>query len=319
MAEEHLRLRWDGPAVDDHLIDVRDFAPSLLALGELVVAANRTLNGDKATVRVAISAGVEQNCFEIDIHFFLEALAVARGLLVKDEVSTIKDILEWLDILTPTGISAGVLMLFKELSGKRVKQGAVVQTADGHDNIQLNVTGDANTVQIYVNPQVWKLAKDPDVQENARKLLAPLKEPGYDTVTFESSSSRRAYSKADGDKIVSEPPLIENEDEETHVRPVEMWGTAYGPVFDEKADKWRFDFGEGAKTVDVSETSIGADAVRRGSVGKDDRYLLRLEQTQKISPRGIRTTYKALKVLDFVPGAKQQEMFRDDPEKGPKE
>lgn len=318
MGKEQIRLRWDGPALDDRQIDVREFAPSLLALGDLIVAANKTLNGDNASVRVAISAAPEQNCFEIDLHFFLNVYAAVRGMLIKDEISTIKEILEWLDILTPHGVAAGVMALLSQLAGKKVKDEKVIQTADGENIVQLTIIGDGNHIE--VNPQVWELAKNPKVRENVANFLSPLTKEGFDSVSFIQKDGARQISKFEGTAIVQNPPEIKIEEQTLNEQPIELWGSPYGTVFDEHAKQWRFNFGDGPKYVDISETDISKDAYKRGRVDKDDRYHLKLTMTQSLTAGGyISTKYKAHEVLDFVPASreKQADWIDDDIKRRP--
>lgn len=48
MSEASLTLVFDGPAVENGEIDVQELAPTLLAMGELIQAANDKINGDNA-------------------------------------------------------------------------------------------------------------------------------------------------------------------------------------------------------------------------------------------------------------------------------
>ena len=45
MSTSHFGIAFEGPAFDDGEIDVRDLAPALLALGDVIQAANHALNG----------------------------------------------------------------------------------------------------------------------------------------------------------------------------------------------------------------------------------------------------------------------------------
>jgi hypothetical protein len=327
MSSTQLRLRWDGPALDDHLIDVQEFAPSLLALGDLIVDANKSLNGDKASVRVAVSAGVEQNCFEIDVHLFFDVMSSVRGMLIKDEVATIKDILEWLDILVPGGASVGVLMLLRHLAGKKVRDEKVIVSADGKNTVRLTIEGDNNHVEIHdVGQKVWQLTKDQSIRDDAAKFLAPLAREGFESVTFEDGndpSRRRTISKADGSSIAFDPPLIEAETAEVNAQETTLWAKVYSPVYDPAQPRWRFDLGDGPKYVDISDTDIARDAIGRGGAAVNDVYQLRVRVTQSLTGSGkLSSSYKALEVLQFVPAnlpLRQSGLFDDEPEEGPAE
>lgn len=39
-------IRYDGPALSEHDMDVQDLAPALLALADIIQIANRKFNGD---------------------------------------------------------------------------------------------------------------------------------------------------------------------------------------------------------------------------------------------------------------------------------
>jgi hypothetical protein len=64
MSRATLTIVYDGPALREHAMDVRDLAPAMLGLGQLLDAANAALNGDSARVRVQAKA-TEPGCFQI--------------------------------------------------------------------------------------------------------------------------------------------------------------------------------------------------------------------------------------------------------------
>ena len=52
----YFHLKYDGPSLISHEMDVKDFAPALLALGELLEEANSALNQGRTRVSVNIKA-----------------------------------------------------------------------------------------------------------------------------------------------------------------------------------------------------------------------------------------------------------------------
>lgn len=111
-------IKYDGPALADHAMDVAHLAPALLALSDLVKEANRYANGDRAGVKVLVSADLEQKCFELDVHLVMTIWEQAKLLIADENVRTAKEIAEWLGIAS--GAYFGLFHLIKWLRGQRV-------------------------------------------------------------------------------------------------------------------------------------------------------------------------------------------------------
>ena len=56
MSKTKFSIAYDGPALHDGAMDVRDLAPALLAVGQLFDAANNILNSDHTKVSVNVTA-----------------------------------------------------------------------------------------------------------------------------------------------------------------------------------------------------------------------------------------------------------------------
>ena len=106
-------VRYDGPALSEHEMDVHDLAPSLLALADLCKISNEIFNGDAASVRVLVRADHEQKCFQLQFDLVQTLYDQLTTLMGKDSIKNAKELLEWIGILTVGGVIgvAGVLGL----------------------------------------------------------------------------------------------------------------------------------------------------------------------------------------------------------------
>ena len=66
MSEARIQIVYDGDALKDGEMDVRQLAPALLPIGDLLESANKALNDDSATVSVRVRSDFKQGSFEID-------------------------------------------------------------------------------------------------------------------------------------------------------------------------------------------------------------------------------------------------------------
>lgn len=175
-------IRYDGPALADHLMDVQDLAPALLALGDIIQIANRKFNGDAADIRVLVNADVEQRCFQIDLSLVQSVLEQAKGFFAQDEVATAKEIAEWIGIIgSGVGGTIGLFKLVKWLATRPKVEGTTL-TVSTESGVTTLIDGDHN--QVTVNQHVYMLASDAAVIEKVKRVVAPLHKPGYDVLQF---------------------------------------------------------------------------------------------------------------------------------------
>jgi len=202
-------IRYDGPALADHEIDVQELAPALLALADIIQLTNRKFNGDAATMRVNVKADVEQRCFQLSIHIFQSLLQHAQHLFGTAEYKTAKEIAEDLDLIFPEGGAVGLFALWRWWAkrGKEEASGTIFNTEQHGGNTTINC-GAGNS--ITVKTEVYNLAVDPSLIELGRRVLRPLEQAGYETLGFHEKATGRPVielTKEEATSFIQSPAL----------------------------------------------------------------------------------------------------------------
>lgn len=195
MSQEEIVVRYDGPALQEHAMDVEALAPALLALADLCKSVNEKYNGERASVNLLIRADVEQQCFQIKFQLFQTVLKSVRSLLDDEKITTAKEIFEWLGILK--GPALGLFGLLKGLKGRQPDQ--ITMTVENGNNVaQINVQGD-----VYIaDPRAVELLKDSKILTDAAKVTAPNLREGYDNLEFrQNGRTVESFTKEDARAI----------------------------------------------------------------------------------------------------------------------
>ncbi len=194
-------IKYDGSALAGKSMDVADLAPSLIALSDLIKAANRQFNGDRSGVKILVNANLDQNCFELFIDLAQTLWESVSNLIADDRVATIKEIAEWIGILG-TGGSITLYALIKILRGKTVES-TTIEKKDGKDVLQIHIYGDSNHVTVDKN--VYEMYSNQVIRNHAIKVLEPLTKDGYDSLEF-YDGKKKVYEHFDK----SDVPSIDN-------------------------------------------------------------------------------------------------------------
>jgi hypothetical protein len=305
-----LQLRFDGPALKSHAIDVTLLGPSLLAFGELCNEANRVLNGGETKIKVLLHADVKANCVTIDLEVIQSLWQAATHLIQSQNVHDAKEILEWIGILKEVGeyvvggtVIGGGLIGFLRWKKDRKIIGTEIKQTDRGSIVVLKIEGDNNNVTFSnaVSESVFNLSKSVKVVEAVKTLVNPVSETnGIEEATFIHKGKDEL--KIDQD-CAAELQKAYADSEESEPQPFSAHIVIYAPVLDKDSKKWRFKFNNRVETIDISETKIAEDARKRGKVVWGDTYHVKMEMREHKTRTGdFKIDYKVKEVIAFRPG-----------------
>jgi len=313
MPKERVRIRYDGPALSEHSIDVNHLAPALLSLGDLCTLANRKFNKDKADIKVLVLTNTEEKCFEFVIEIAQTILEKTKPLLQEDTLKTAEEIGKWLGLIS--GSFLGLFKFVKWVNGRKIESKKTVKKA-GKDIVEITVEGDNNSVTVY--SQTLELYHDADAIRGVQQIVQPLAEEGYDSLEFENKNeAHEKITKEDAIDILEiDVDSIEEIENEEKPQTITAWVQVYSPVYDPKATKWRFEYGEKPEYMDISSTDIEKKALQRGGALVNDTYKVKLEITQVLTKtKKFKNRYKIKEVLEFHPAKlkSQGNLFNNEP------
>lgn len=294
MSRAAFTIAYDGPALSDHTMDVRDLAPAMLGLGQLCDAANVVLNGTSAKVKVhvkATSLGSFEIAFEIVQNFQQHFLA----LLTSPEASAAANLKS---LIFGGGSLVGVptlLGLIKKLRGGTPAKSVPLP----NDMVRITI-GDQ---RLDVPLALMRLYQDLSVRTAAQKVVEePLKTDGI--TTFEVREGKEINLTVNkSEAVYFAKPTIEDDILVDTVRT-----TAFSIIslaFKED-NKWRLN--DGANSISASiEDEEFLDRVDNSQISfsKGDILICEVRVVQKQTEQGLKTEYTIIRVVEHRPAARQ--------------
>jgi hypothetical protein len=190
-------------------MDVRDLAPALLALGHVIEASSRAINGPDHPVRVeAVATGI--GSFQVGIDVVLPYWDQLRSLLVSDDTDAALKLVEIIGLVTTVAGSGGLIALLRRLRGKPITSAGRHPTGDGI--VVRFPADDGSETSIVVSSEVLRLYQEVAVQRELGKLLDTLASEAVETITF-FPNNRHDYEAV--------PPVILTRADRSIAQPVE--------------------------------------------------------------------------------------------------
>jgi hypothetical protein len=292
MSTAEFTIAYDGEALKNHRIDVRDLAPALLAIGSLFEEANRVLNRDRTTTKVQVRA-TPAGSFQVDFDLIQTVASQVEGFLTGTHIEVAKN------IKTLLFGDGGLITLLLFLRGRKPKQ-----IASDLQGVTLQVE---NSTVIFSH-QVIQLAESVPVREQVKGILAPLRQTGIDTFEAKETPGARplvAIHKNDLDYF--EVPIGEEVTEEL---PERAWTQAYSIVsltFKEE-NKWRLSDGQSSFGVTILDRAFLLRVDAGLSFSKGDVLVCDIRSRQAHTPDGVRTEYFVDRVVQHRPAPKQYKL-----------
>jgi hypothetical protein len=292
MSRSSFTIAYDGPALRDHAMDVRDLAPAMLGLGQLFDAANTALNGDSARVNVQVRA-TEPGCFQITfevIQTFGEQLIT---LLSGPPVTAAANLVGLVTGVPVTTL--GLIALIKKLGGAKLDRVDALP-----DNMVRIISGET-TIEIPVS--LLRLYQDVPVRTAAQKVVEePLNKDGIDSFEVRGDGAAVVRVAKEEAAYFAKPHVPDA----TLVDDTRRSAFSIISLAFKEDNKWRLNDGTNAISATIEDADfLGKVDANQISFSKGDILICDVRVVQKQTDAGLRTEYTVIRVVEHRPGARQ--------------
>lgn len=295
-----LAVVYDGEALREHLMSVRDLAPALLGLADVFQLAHETLSPGEPPVTLEIRA-TDEGSFLVELS------------LLHEQTVRLLDNPDSLAVATLIVFVTGARGVFNFFRNRR-RGTAEEQLPNG----TVRITLPDGTV-IEFPPEVLALSRQPGIRKGVQAVVAPLDREGIDTLQMRETPTSEPTVTITSDDLGLLAEAMEDEGRTLLVdQQYDQLLTVTSPNF-QPGNKWRLTEGRGPApwfwmTMDdpafLSRIDSGEVAFR-----KNDRLLAKVWLRQWESESGeIHTDRSIVRVLRHLPrpAAVQGELFEDD-------
>ncbi|WP_063899608.1 hypothetical protein [Burkholderia ubonensis] len=280
---EQFNVVYDGPALTEHRMDVRDLAPALVAIADLFSFANKELNGDNTEVRLEVKGSFKAGSFHSELIFIQSLANQIRDIFAGPNAAAFSNALAILGALGIVG-SGGLIGLIRKLRGNRPHR--IEPTGS---NVRIWVT---EKESLEVEEAVYRLYRSKTVRVSLQKTLSPLERDGI-----------TSFGIVRGAKVEL---VIENDELGTFAI-FEEAGEVVSDVVGRKVlllesvvfkdgNKWRVHDGTYPFFAALDDEEFLAKVNAGERFGKGDVLVVDLRQIQIIGDDGLKNEYRILKV-----------------------
>ena len=292
-SQAHLDMVFDGPALADGSMNVRDLAPAMMAVGSFFEAANRITNGERTSVSVnvrATSAGSFQVFFEVVQN--LEAVDVLRADI--GDFLTTANALKAL-LIGGGGLASGIFALIKWLRGRKPQLTKINESL-----YTFSVDGETYEVPM----ELLRLYQDAAVRRNIQDMVRPVKESGIDRFMLrDAGQTIQEVTKSEVEAFdVPEYQDLLLDEERRHAFSI------VSLAFKEN-NKWRLTDGQNTFSVSMRDDAFQRRVDNNDiAFAKGDVLVCDLRTIQWQVEDGVKSEYEVIKVVTHRP-ARQLSFF----------
>jgi hypothetical protein len=284
-ATVHFSVKYDGPALASHQMDVRELAPALIALSALLEESNRVLYPDSAEVRVNVNGSFKGGSFGVDL------VALQS---IKDQIVTIfagpgaTAAANLLAILGGIGLvgaaGRGLIDLIKWLRGRKPTS---IRLEGDKTIFELRLEEEIETFEVDL--ATGRLYQSRVVRQALAKVVKPLEAEGIDI--FACGHGERTETVVTKDEVeffgmaASGADVVSDAVTESILLQIES------AVFKD-GNKWRFSDGSNSFFAEIADDAFRA-RIDSGDerFGKGDVLVVDLRRIQSITDTGLKSEY----------------------------
>lgn len=309
---ESFQIAYDGVALREHRIDVRDLAPALMGLAELVEMAGKIVAGREAKTTLNVRATGEGSfLIDLEVVQVLNAIEKVTGFFAGDTYEGAKNLLELLGITVGGAISVkkvmGLLKLKSWLRGRTIEKVETIPAPPGTNpafEYKRVTTQDGETTETFSG--TLQLMQSPQAAAAVERMLKPLERPGIDT--FAAGLKLTPGDLGSADVVIQEPEvpyfsIVPDDYKETlidHTAPMAV--TIVQSAFRDDL-MWKVTDGNSTYHVRMNDATF-VDNLRAGRVSLNAKDVLRVEmRTHQYRTKGaaLRVEYEIERVIEHIP------------------
>ena len=300
MSQATFSIAYDGSALRDGGMDVRDLAPALLSAGQLFDAANAALNGEQATVRINVKATGEGS-FEVFLELVQTYGQQIVGLFSGDGITAAINLKE---LLFFGGASAyGLVRLVKKLRGRSPDK------LEKIDDSRVRVTIGDESVEVPM--KLLQLYQNIAVRHALQSLVEePLKREGLETFEARDGSSRKETVGKAESAYFARPEVPE----ETLIEDTRRSAFSIVSLAFKEENKWRLHDGNAPILARIADKNF-LYRVDNNQIAfaKGDVLICDVKMTQTRGSEGLKIEYVVEQVVEHKPAAQQMALSFDPP------
>jgi hypothetical protein len=279
-------------------------APALLAVGDLLQAANHAINGDQANVAVKVRATTEGS-FEVDLSLWQHVIdsIFTYSETHKDGIAAANELT---DLVMKAGggltgavmfVGGGLLALLKWLKGPKPER---VEERGGDVIIHI---GDTSFV---TNRRTIQLAENVVVRTQARRLVGALERDGIESISARRSEEEELTIYREDIHSFDLPDETEEElSEELRRMTLQIISLSF-----KEDNKWRLTDGAEPFTASIEDANF-LNKIANDEIffGKNDYLVCDVRETQVKTTNGLKKERTIIRVIDHKPAARQLKLI----------
>ena len=286
----HFSIKYDGPALESHQMEVRELAPALIALSNMLEEANKVVFPNSGNVKVNIQGNFKGGSFGVDLIAVQTVADQIVSILSGPEAaafSNLKSILEALGLIGCTG--CGLVGLIKWLRGRKPSS---IRTEG--DQIIFQIIEESAVETFAVNLVAGKLYQSRVVRKALSNVVKPLACDGIDFfASGRNGQTSEVIRKEDAiwfEMSGSGADIVSDTVSEHVLLQIDS------AVFKED-NKWRFNDGSSSFFGEIADPSF-IEKINSGveRFGKKDVLVVDLRRVQTVTDDGLKMDYSITRV-----------------------
>jgi hypothetical protein len=291
-SETTIRIAFGGEALQSGTMDVRDFAPALLALSDLFDESNKILNGGDSAVQLRIQHDIKRGSFDVTIRIVQTLMSKILDLFSGDHASVVALVAVIGFVAGPAGLS--LFRLLKLVRGRPVVKAEFIDKENG---VRLTIQGDDGQEVIVISRQVASLYNDLGIRRTWSRFLAPLNRDGIESLEVKTLDGAVVESVSKKELPAFEAPPADVAPQKINTSEFTQAYTIVSLSFKD-GNRWRVTDGQSTISVTIEDASFLARVNNHDvSFSKDDVIRCAVRQEQTMTPDGLKTETAITKVI----------------------